>query len=104
MLPQADEAEIQKITATLFQRMKLELWEVEETVRFLSALIGEINLSFVRGNDRMDRFLSLSTPEAIDKIRESRHAVSAQCVLTEYLMQICSYFQMQKQGKGATWY
>lgn len=100
-LPQAGEGLIKEITAGLFSRMKRERWEVSDAVKLLSGLVWELDLLFVRGNDRIGQFLSLNAEKAIDRIHGSCHALGAERVLTDYLMQILSYFQMQKQGKGS---
>lgn len=100
-LPNTEENRIHEITGKLFDGLNVYQCDVEEAVRFLCALVWELDCHFVRGNDRISRFMTLNAATAIEKIGESRHSLEAEQILTVYLMQIFSYFGMQRQGKNS---
>lgn len=100
-IPDAEENRIYEITRNLFDSLDAYRCEVEEAVRYLCALVWELDCHFVRGNDRISQFMALNAETAIEKIGESLHSLEAEQILTTYLHQICSYFEMQRQGRNS---
>lgn len=100
-MPDTEENRIHEITRNLFDNLDTYQCKVEDAVRFLCALVWELDCHFVRGNERISQFMALRAETAIEKIGECRHSLEAEQILTTFLMQIFSYFEMQRQGKNS---